>query len=469
MSMADNTDATLGEGPGGTTNSALSHAYVRDTPVAALPPPSSASGLVGWVRQNLFSSPLNIALTLIGILLAIWIIPPIIKFMITDAVWTGENREACINKPGQSPVGACWAFVADRFAYTIYGSYPVEGRWRANLFFLLGAISVLWVLHPRAPQKGWAMFFAFVFTPLVSYWLLSGNNPLAFLTGPVWMFTGEGGASTSLFWALVLFGFSYFIALQSGVEGMRALMLGVAGLVSAVIAGFVFKALFAAIGLQQVETGRWGGLMVTLVVAAVGIVVSLPIGILLALGRRSTMPLVKFFSVMFIEFVRGVPLITVLFMANTMLPLFLPESWSPDKLLRALVGIAMFASAYMAEVVRSGLQALPKGQYEGAMAMGLNYSQMMRFIVLPQALKVAIPNIVNTYIGLLKDTSLLLIVGIFDFLKAIETARIDPIWAAPTTSATGYAYAAIFYFLMCYGMARYARNMERRLAVADKR
>lgn len=377
--------------------------FVRKEPIAPLPPPANTTGLVGWLRENLFSSPLNMALTVIGLLLAWWIIPPMIKFLITDAVWSGDNREYCINKAGQAPVGACWAFIRDRFAYTIYGSYPVDGRWRANVFFILGAVAIWWVLHPKAPNKSWGMIYAFVIVPIISFFLLRGAT---------WL------------------------------EG---------------------------IGLPYVETSRWGGLLVTLVVAAVGIVVSLPIGILLALGRRSKLPLVKFFSVLFIEFVRGVPLITVLFMANTMLPLFLPESWSPDKLLRALVGIAMFASAYMAEVVRSGLQALPKGQYEGAMAMGLNYPQMMRLIILPQALKIAIPNIVNTYIGLLKDTSLLLIVGIFDFLKAIETARIDPIWAAPTTSPTGYAYAAIVYFIMCYGMARYARSMERRLAVADKR
>jgi len=173
--------------------------------------------------------------------------------------------------------------------------------------------------------------------------------------------------------------------------------------------------------------------------------------------------------VIFIEFVRGVPLITVLFMASVMLPLFVPEAYSPDKLLRALVGIAMFASAYMAEVVRAGLQAIPKGQYEGAMAVGLSYSQMMRFIILPQALKITIPNIVNTYIGLFKDTTLVFVVGIFDFLKAIEAARIDPIWSTPVTSTTGYAFAAVFYFICCYMMSRYARNVEARLARADRR
>ncbi|MGL5116148.1 MAG: amino acid ABC transporter permease, partial [Beijerinckiaceae bacterium] len=175
------------------------------------------------------------------------------------------------------------------------------------------------------------------------------------------------------------------------------------------------------------------------------------------------------FSVILIEFVRGVPFITVLFMASNMLPLFVPEQYAPDKLLRALIAAVIFASAYMAEVVRAGLQALPKGQYEGAMAMGLGYWQMMRLIILPQALKVTIPNIVNTYIGLFKDTTLVVVVGLFDFLKTIEAARIDPKWAAPTTSATGYMFAAIFYFICCYAMSRYARATEERLAKADRR
>ena len=209
-------------------------------------------------------------------------------------------------------------------------------------------------------------------------------------------------------------------------------------------------------------------MLVTIVVSWVGIVFSLPIGILLALGRRSNMPAVKLFSVIFIEFVRGVPLITVLFMASVMLPLFVPDAYSPDKLLRALIGIAMFASAYMAEVVRAGLQAIPKGQYEGAMAVGLGYWQMMYLIVLPQALKITIPNIVNTYIGLFKDTTLVVIVGIFDFLRTVEVSRIDPKWAAPTTSATGYAFAAVFYFIFCYGMSRYAKSVEARLGKSDR-
>lgn len=221
--------------------------------------------------------------------------------------------------------------------------------------------------------------------------------------------------------------------------------------------------------LEKVPTNLWGGVFVSLLVAIVGIVFSLPAGVLLALGRRSSMPIVKLFSVMFIEFVRGVPLITVLFMANTMLPLFVPEQYSPDRLLRPLIGVALFSAAYMAEVVRGGLQAMPKGQFEGAMALGLNYNRMMRLIILPQALTMVIPGIVNTFIGLFKDTTLVAIVGIYDFLKAVETRRLDPDWAGPTISTTGYLFAAIFYFLFCWGMSRYSLMMERKLAAGKRR
>jgi general L-amino acid transport system permease protein len=223
------------------------------------------------------------------------------------------------------------------------------------------------------------------------------------------------------------------------------------------------------ISLPSVDTALWGGMLVTIVVATVGIVVSLPVGILLALGRRSQMPAVRFFSVIFIEFVRGVPLITVLFMASVMLPLFVPPEWSPDKLLRALVGMCLFAAAYQAEVVRAGLEAIPRGQYEAALALGMRYWRLQRLIVLPQALRVTIPNILNSFIALFKDTSLVFFVGIFDFLKTIEIARVDPKWAAPTVSVTGYAFAAVVYFVFCYSMARYADGLERRLGRAERR
>lgn len=219
----------------------------------------------------------------------------------------------------------------------------------------------------------------------------------------------------------------------------------------------------AWLGLSVVETSLWGGVLITLLVSLVGIVFSLPLGVLLALGRRSKMPIVNAVCTGFIEIVRGVPFITVLFMANFMLPLFLPEGWTPDRLLRPLIGTALFAAAYMAEVVRGGLQAMPRGQFEGAAAVGLGYWQTMRLIILPQALTLVIPGIVSNFISLFKDTTLVAIVGIYDLLRTIETARNDPSWASPTTSATGYVVAAVFFWCFCFGMSRYSQDIERRL------
>ena len=231
---------------------------------------------------------------------------------------------------------------------------------------------------------------------------------------------------------------------------------------------FPFVAFFllvgGAFGLSYVETSRWGGLLVTLVISYVGIVVSLPLGILLALGRRSNMPVVKLFSVIFIETVRGVPLVTILFMASFMLPLFVPPGMTFDKLLRALIGVALFASAYMAEVVRGGLQAIPRGQYEGADSLGLGYWQKMGLIVMPQSLKLVIPGIVNTFIGMFKDTTLVLIISMFDLLGIVkQNISGDPTWATPQTAKTGYIFAAAIFWIFCFGMSRYSIWMERRL------
>jgi general L-amino acid transport system permease protein len=375
-------------------------AFVRTSPIPAMPPPRALSGAIGWARDNLFSSPLNIVLTVTCALLVAWIVPPLAKFLIIDAVWDGASRVDCLPRPERPEVGACWAFVIDRINFFTYGFYPVEERWRVDAFFVLLAFGVGWMAWLDAPRRDLGAAYFFIVMPVASLVLLVG---------------------------------------------------------------------FPEIGLTRVPTTQWGGILVSIVVAAIGIVASLPLGILLALGRRSRMPAVRLFSVLFIEFVRGVPLITVLFMASVMLPLFVPETWSPDKLLRALVGVALFSAAYMAEVVRAGLQAIPKGQYEAAMAVGLSYWQSMRQIVLPQALRITIPNIVNSTVALFKDTTLVFVVGIFDLLRTIEAARVDPNWATPVTSTTGYAFAAIFYLIFCYGLSRYSRMVEARLAAGDKR
>ncbi|WP_166359255.1 amino acid ABC transporter permease [Pseudomonas akapageensis] len=221
------------------------------------------------------------------------------------------------------------------------------------------------------------------------------------------------------------------------------------------------------LGLDVVPTSQWGGLMLTLVIATVGIAGALPLGILLALGRRSKMPAIRVVCVTFIEFWRGVPLITVLFMSSVMLPLFLPEGMSFDKLLRALIGVIMFQSAYVAEVVRGGLQAIPKGQYEAAAAMGLGYWRSMGLVILPQALKLVIPGIVNTFIALFKDTSLVIIIGLFDLLNSVKQAAADPAWLGMATE--GYVFAALVFWIFCFGMSRYSMHLERKLDTGHKR
>src|SRR3954465_11851543 len=374
--------------------------YIRAEPVAAQPPPRLVSGPIAWVRAPLFSSPLNIALTLAAAYLVYLFLPPLVKFLFVDAVWSGADRAACREETAGQSVGACWAFVRDRLGYFIYGSYPVAERWRVDVVFVLFAVGLAWMLWLDSPRRGLGALYSFVVLPIVAFLLLSGAT---------WL------------------------------------------------------------GLEPVPSSLWGGMLVTFLVAIVGIGWPCAPGILLALGRRSKLPVVRLVSIIFVEFWRGVPLITVLIMANTMLPLFLPDTITIDRLLRPLVGIALFTSAYLAEVVRGGLQAMPKGQYEGAMSLGLNYRQMMALIILPQALRIVIPGIVNSFISLFKDTSLVAIVGIFDFIRTIEAARIDPIWAAPTVNFTGYAFAALFYWVFCFGMSRYSIMVERRLAAGQRR
>jgi len=228
-----------------------------------------------------------------------------------------------------------------------------------------------------------------------------------------------------------------------------------------------FVLFYGGMGLPVVETNQWGGLMLTLILATIGMFFALPFGIILALGRRSAMPIPKLLSVMFIELWRGVPLITVLFMSSVMLPLFMPEDLRIDKLVRALIGISLFQSAYMAEVIRGGLQALPSGQQEAADALGLSYWQAISLIILPQALKTVIPGIVNTFIELFKDTTLVLIIGLMDLLSIIQTAFTDSKWLG--FSVEGYVFAGLIYWVFCFSMSQYSQHLERKLHTGHKR
>lgn len=427
-------------------------AYLRKDEAPRLPPPVTKTGVIGWARDNLFDSVANSILTIVGIAILALILPPVINWLFIDAVWTGTGRDACIAEGA----GACWAFVYAKFGQFMYGRYPDPERWRVDLTGLLLIAGLVPAAIPQVPFKRETVIYLLVVFPIVGFILLTGGN--VDISGTFWLgFAIIGG---------VLLAVTTMVCMNAGIP--------LAGPLTAVLSGgaalaLVFGVVSFDFGLVYVETQLWGGLLVTLVVAIVGIVASFPLGIVLALGRRSKLPAVKLISVIFIEFWRGVPLITVLFMSSVMLPLFLPDGVNFDKLLRALIGVALFASAYMAEVVRGGLQAIPKGQYEAADAMGLSFWQGIGLVIMPQALKLVIPGIVNTFIGLFKDTSLVLIIGLFDLLGIVTLNFSDSNWASPNTPATGFIFAAFVFWIFCFGMSRYSIYMERRLHTGHAR
>jgi general L-amino acid transport system permease protein len=363
-------------------------------------PAPARSGGFGALRCQLRSARwTDIGLTALGLLLLWVVVPPLVRFLLIDAVWMGYDREACLPQRFGQPVGACWPFIGAKLTLFVYGFYPTDQLWRVNLVLVIAAVLIVPLLVPSLPCKRINAAAVFGVLPLLAYFLLLGG----------------------------------------------------------------------AFGLAGVPTGKWGGLLVTLVIAVTGIVASLPLGILLALGRRSKLPVVRTLSIGFIEFWRGVPLITVLFFATYVLPLFLPGRWNVDALLRALIGVALFSAAAMAEVVRGGMQAIPRAQYESAQALGLSYWQAMALVILPQALKLVIPGIVNIFISLFKDTTLVEIVAILDFLGQIRAAFADPNWAAPSTLFTGFAFGGMVYFAFCFGMSRYSQFLERRIGAVHRR
>lgn len=355
------------------------------------PPAAERHGVVGWIRRNLVATPTDTALTIGILLLLLWVVPPLLRWLVLDADFTAPNREAC------PPGAACWGIVADRFHQYLVGLYPTDEYWRIGLGLVILLAGIVPLLVPRMPRKAaYGVAFALIY-PFIAASLFHGGT----FVQPV------------------------------------------------------------------VDTPLWGGLFLTLIIAVVGIVASFPIGIMLALGRRSDMPVVKALCVAFIELVRGVPLVTVLFMASVMLPLFFPPGWTIDKLMRALVGVSLFSGAYMAEVIRGGLQAIPKGQYEAAKAMGLSYWQSMRLIILPQALRLVIPGIVNSFISLFKDTSLVFIMGLYDLLGIARLIVTNQDWLGHDIESL--IFAGLGFWIFCFAMSRYSQGLERRLAAGQKR
>jgi general L-amino acid transport system permease protein len=498
---------------------AVANSFVRRELVPKRAAPIKTSGFVGFLRGRLFNSPTNILLTLASLLLLWFTVVPAIRFLLIDAIWRGTNRSACLPENAGHAVGACWPYVQAKFIQFIYGFYPQAERWRVNLTFILAALLLLPLLIPRLPAKGVNAGLFFVAFPVIAFFLLRGGGLSGFgigwlasllsgltdsigeagrkltgageadgVVGPILVLLGKlitllGSAVSFLVWPLTWLRdqiqasarplWNDFAAtaaivsvlvlvLNGGIRsGWRSLVASLA-----VFAGI--GAVIAALGLDHgglpvVDTRLWGGLLVTLVVSVTGIVTSMPVGIALALGRRSSIPLIRIFSVVFIEFWRGVPLITVLFFATYMLPLFLPGNFTVDGLVRVLIGIALFAGAYNAEVVRGGLLAIPRGQAEAASALGLSYWKTTALIVMPQALRHVIPGLVNSFIALFKDTSLVSIVALFDLLGQLRSSFADPAWATPTTLFTGFAFAGMIYFVFCFAMSRYSLFVEHRL------
>ena len=496
-----------------------SSVFVRQDLVAERPAPVKTTGFVGFLRTRLFNSPTNILITIVSALLLWFTVVPALKFLLVDAVWTGKDRTACLAENAGHVVGACWPFIQAKFSQFIYGFYPEPERWRVNLTFLLTAILLLPLLIPRLPAKGLNAGLFFGALPVVAFFLLHGGglsglgvNWTAGLLSGFNDSIGEGGRklaavgettavigpllgllgqlivllSTMLSWLLLPLTWLRDQVQASG-RPLWADFASTALIVSALVfwlgggmrTGWrpliTCLAIFAGIGIvilamgldrggyPVVDTRLWGGLLVTLVVAITGIVASMPVGIALALGRRSSIPLIRIFSIAFIEFWRGVPLITVLFFATYMLPLFVPAGFTIDGLMRALIGIALFAGAYQAENIRGGLAAIPRGQGEAASALGLSWGKTTALIVMPQALRHVIPSLVNSFIGLFKDTSLVSIVALFDLLGSLRASFSDPNWATPTTLFTGFAFTGIIYFVFCFGMSRYSLFVENRL------
>jgi len=424
--------------------------FVRTEMLPPKPAPVSQVGAIKWMRENLFSGPLNTALTVFGLLATIWLVQAAAPWLL-HGVWNANSLTECraiiAERWGPEATGACWAIIRVRWNQFLFGFYPVDQYWRlvltfAGLFFALAP-----VLFDSLPRK---LLWGALLYPLAAFWLLWG--------GPIW-----GPVAVLLGFALLAFAFT-ILAPRLGVPVAAGAGLFVATIFWLYAAGPIEAGLqsILPLALSEVDSDQFGGFLLALVIGVTAIVVSLPLGILLALGRQSDMMMVKSLSVGVIEFIRGVPLITLLFTASLLLQYFLPPGTTFDLILRVVILVTLFAAAYIAEVIRGGLAALPRGQYEAADALGLDYWQAQRLIIMPQALKISIPGIVSSFIGLFKDTTLVTFVGLFDPLKGISNVvRSDMAWKG--TYWEPYIFVAAIFFIFNFSMSRYSMYLERKL------
>ncbi|RDC70918.1 amino acid ABC transporter permease [Rhodovulum sp. 12E13] len=419
-------------------------AYVRESEIPPAPPPEAVGGVVKWLRDNLFSNWFNAILTLASLYAVYWVLAQSLPWIL-NGVWNAGSLAECREILGGTS-GACWAVLSERWNQLLFGfTYPSELYWRPSLAFLLLLVCAAPVLFPALPRR---MLILTALYPFVAYFLIWG--------GSIWtpVLTAVG----------FMVGYAVYSRLVTQSFAMGFLAGTVAALVFWSLQGYLVPPLstVAPIALEAVPSRDMGGFMLNIILGTVCISLSLPIGIALALGRQSSMPIIKWISVIFIEFIRGVPLITLLFVANVVLAYFLPPQSNLDLILRVVIMITMFASAYIAEVVRGGLAALPRGQYEAADSLGLDYAQAMRLIILPQALKISIPGIVNVAVGLFKDTTLVSVISMFDLVGMIR----GPILASTDWNGVYwelFGFAALLFFVVCYGISQYSQWLERQL------
>ncbi|WP_323032998.1 amino acid ABC transporter permease [Paracoccus sp. (in: a-proteobacteria)] len=469
-------------------------AYVRETILPPVPPPLAETGVIKWLRENLFSGPLNIALTFVGLGI-VWIVVSTVGPWLFRAVWDAgsiaECRQIIAERHGPDASGACFALIKHRWNQFVFGFYPQALYWRPVLAFGLLFLALAPVLFSESARArrivlGLAVVLTFAVAQalgagtgallgmlvLMLLWsalieMRPGWSLLASLIYPfiaVWLLWG--GTLWSPAMALAGFGIGYLVWRSLARFGMFAFALAV--VVTAMwwllLAGPVASALasMAPLRLRPVSSDQFGGFVLSITIGVAGIALSLPLGVILALARRSDLPVIKMLAVMFIEFIRGVPLITLLFVASLLLNYFLPPGTNFDIILRVIIMVTLFAAAYMAEVIRGGLAALPKGQYEAGDALGLDYWKAQRLIILPQALKISIPGIVSTFIGMFKDTTLVVFVGLYDPLKAMSDAiRASFEWKGAYWEP--YIFVGSIFFILCFGMSRYSMYLERRL------
>ncbi|HVL21604.1 MAG TPA: amino acid ABC transporter permease [Amaricoccus sp.] len=420
-------------------------AYSRSEMLGPEAPPPSAIGVLGWLRSNLFSSWLNAALTVIA-LWVIWLVASHIVPWFAHAVWNADSYAQCrqivADTWGPDAGGACLAVIRERWKQFLFGFYPPQLYWRPTLAFVLMFVALAPMLFTIVPKP--LLWFSAIF-PGLAYWLLWGGS----IFFPIAVYLGFAA------------GYLAYRIAERGPAFLPPLAAGAVTLLWWLLAAGPLAHALPAFGIPEVQSKQFGGFMLSMTIGVTGIAFSLPLGILLALGRRSDLFIVKAICIGFIEFIRGVPLITLLLVASFLLNIFLPPGTNFDIILRVIIMVTLFSAAYMAEVIRGGLAALPKGQYEGADSLGLTYWQATRLITMPQALKISIPGIVNTFIALFMDTTLVAIIGLLDPVGLITSIRANSAWNGMVWEL--YGVVGLVFFICCYGMSKYSQHLERRL------